>query len=249
MKFSVCLDSVFDGIPLEESLEIVNEAGHGAVEFWGWWNKDYRLIARETEKRGLKIAAFCTKFVSLTDGSRRDAFLDGLWESVAVAVETGCPVLIAQVGADTGAPRGEQRANAVETLKRSAEILEKTEVTLAFEPLNPYNHPGYFLVKSKEAFEMAAEVGSGRVKVLFDIYHQQLSEGDLMNSIITNLPGIAHFHAAGCPGRHELSEGEIRYEWLLLQIERAGYAGYVGLEFFPKNQNKADLTNWLREVM
>ena len=87
---------------------------------------------------------------------------------------------------------------------------------------------------SAEAFEIIEEVGSDRVKVLFDIYHQQITEGDLIRNIRENISRIGHFHAAGCPGRHELDTGELNYPNIFHAIREAGYTGYVGLEYFPE---------------
>ena len=113
-------------------------------------------------------------------------------------------------------------------------MLEAAGVTLVIEPLNELvNHAGYYLVRSDEAFEIIDEVGSDHVKVVFDIYHQQISEGHLIHNITTNIDKIAHFHAAGNPGRHELSHGEINYPKIFDAIRQTNYAGYIGLEYWP----------------
>jgi hydroxypyruvate isomerase len=122
----------------------------------------------------------------------------------------------------------------VDGLKEAAPLLESGEITLVIEPLNELvDHPGYYLVRSDEAFEIVGKVGSDRVKVVYDIYHQQISEGQLIANITSNIDKIAHFHAAGNPGRHELPRGELDYRSIFAAIAQTDYDGYVGLEYWP----------------
>ncbi|MCL1888711.1 MAG: TIM barrel protein [Kiritimatiellaeota bacterium] len=190
----------------------------------------------------IAIAAFCTHFFSLTDPAQRGAYLDGLRESAAAAKKYGVPVIISQVGADTGAPREAQRASLVDGLRAAAPMLEDAGVTLAIEPLNTrYNHPGYYLTHSAEAFAITREVASPRVKVLYDIYHQQITEGDIINTLSANIAEVAHLHVAGHPGRHELDNGEINCPGIFRALDRMGYAGFIGLEYFPLRDPAAGL--------
>jgi hypothetical protein len=131
--------------------------------------------------------------------------------------------MITQVGKDTGAPREEQHASIVAGLRAAAPILEAYGVTLMIEPLNTLvNHPGYYLTAATEAFAIIDEVGSPRVKVIYDIYHQQVTEGNILPSILNNLDKIAHLHGAGHPGRHELQNGENDYRFIMKAVDEAG---------------------------
>ncbi len=113
-------------------------------------------------------------------------------------------------------------------------LAEEGGVTLVLEPLNPIvDHKGYWLVKLSDAADIVQEVGSPNLKILDDLYHQQLSEGNLIANLTTYLPWIGHFHTAGAPGRHELVGGELDYRTIFAAIARGGYTGYVGLEFAP----------------
>ena len=113
-------------------------------------------------------------------------------------------------------------------------MLEENGITLVLEPLNTaVDHAGYYLSSSKEAFLLAKEAGSENVKILFDIYHQQITEGDVIRSIRENISLIGHFHAAGNPGRHEIDTGELNYPNIFRVIQETGYTGYMGLEYFP----------------
>ena len=160
----------------------------------------------------------------------------------------GTNVLISQVGDFLeGVPRVAQHESLVEGLREVAPLLEQSGITLVIEPLNErVNHPGYYLVRSDEAFQIIDEVNSNNIKVVFDIYHQQISEGDLIENIRKNIKKIGHFHAAGNPGRHELQKGEIAYAYVFDQIQAMGFTGYVGLEYWP---TQSDCVPALREVV
>lgn len=234
MNYSVCIDALFGGTDFLEGMRQIKEVGINAFEFWSWWDKDIERIAAKKDELGLTVAAMCTKFISLVDPEQHEAYLAGLQESIAAAKVLGCRTLISQVGSDTGAPRCEQRKALCEGLKRAVPLLEESGITLVVEPLNTaVDHAGYFLSSSKEAFEIIREVGSENVKVLFDIYHQQITEGDVIRSIRDNIADIGHFHAAGNPGRHELDNGELDYPNIFKAIDRTQYAGFMGLEYFP----------------
>jgi hydroxypyruvate isomerase len=119
-------------------------------------------------------------------------------------------------------------------LKASVPLIERLGITLVLEPLNvKVDNVGYFLVSSSEAFDIVREVNSPYVKVLYDIYHQQITEGNLIQTITENISNIGHFHAAGSPGRHELETGEINYVNVLNAIMGTGYEQFIGLEYFP----------------
>lgn len=235
MNYSVCIDALYGGRDFLEGMREIKEAGIEAFEFWSWWDKSIDKIATEKEKLGLSVAAMCTKFISLVDPTQHEAYLAGLKESIEVAKILGCRTLISQVGADTRKPREEQHKSLCESVKRAVEILEENEITLVLEPLNTaVDHIGYYLSSSKEAFEIVSEVGSENVRILFDIYHQQITEGDIIRSIRENISRIGHFHAAGNPGRHELDTGELNYTNIFQMIRQTEYKGYIGLEYFPE---------------
>jgi hydroxypyruvate isomerase len=157
----------------------------------------------------------------------------------------GIKTLISQVGEDTGAVRSFQHRSALAGLKAAAPLLEESGITLVIEPLNSkINHPGTFLETSDEGFELVEEAGSPNVKLLFDIYHQQITEGDIVRRITANIGKIGHLHTAGNPGRHELYTGELNYPWIFKAIEEAGYQGFAGIEY----NGQEDTGTGLRKV-
>ncbi len=243
MKYSICVDAVFEGKNFVESLETVKQLGFEGFEFWRWWDKDIPAIVEKKTSLGLEVTACCTKFVSLVDPACRNEYLEGLRESLEVAKTLGCSRLISQVGDErANVPRAEQQASLVDGLRACVPFLEKAGVTLVFEPLNTLvDHPGYFLTQSSEAFDIVDAVASEQVKVIYDIYHQQIMEGNLIPTITQNMDRIGHFHSAGHPGRHELDCGEINYPDIIRAIAPTPYQGWFGVEYFPKQ----DPASWL----
>lgn len=240
---SVCIDAILGGVSIPDSLALVKQSGIGAFEFWGWWDKSLDELRRSRDSLGLDLSACCTRFVSLVDPKRREEYLQGLGDSIDAAAQLGCRTLISQVGDFLpGVARQAQHASLVEGLRAAAPLLEASAVTLVIEPLNELvDHPGYYLVRSDEAFQIIDEVASPNVKVVYDIYHQQISEGNLIANITANIDRIGHFHAAGNPGRHELTRGELHYPSIFQAIRETPYEGYVGLEYWPVDDPLAGL--------
>jgi hydroxypyruvate isomerase len=127
--------------------------------------------------------------------------------------------------------REKQHEICVETMIRLGELAKGHDVTIVMEPLNILvNHMGYYLVTSAEGFQMMREVGSPKVKLLFDIYHQQISEGNLIRNITENIDLIGHFHMGDNPGRLEPGTGEINYTNIFAAIQKTDYDGYLAFE-------------------
>ena len=219
-----------------------------AFEFWNWTNKDLDSIIKLKDELGLRVAGCCTKVYNLVEPSERESYLDGLRESVKIAKRLGTSLLISQVGEDSGQPHELQKQSIIDGLKCATPILEEAGITLVIEPLNSQNHSGYFLRSSNEAFDIIKAVGSEYVKVLFDIYHQQITEGNLIYNIRENIDLIGHFHAAGNPGRNELNKGEINYKNIFSELIRLGYEKYVGFEFFPEGSAEDGIRASLRTL-
>jgi hydroxypyruvate isomerase len=238
MKLSICSDALFMGQDYIESMKVLGSAGYKDIEFWTWWDKDIDVLAALKKSHGLNYTAFCTKFISLVDSSKRAEYRQGLVDSIAVAKKLDCNTLISQVGDElTDITRQAQYDSLVTGLREMAPLLEGADITLVIEPLNTrVDHEGYYLWSSKEAFRIIEEVDSPKIKVLFDIYHQQIMEGDLTRSIRANIDKIGHFHIAGNPGRHEPygEVCELNYQSLIKSISELNYDKYIGCEYFPQ---------------
>ncbi|MDR2135950.1 MAG: TIM barrel protein [Treponema sp.] len=247
MRFSVCVESLFPGNDIAQKSREAKRAGADAFEFWTWWDKDLCALRKAADETGLCPAAMCTKFVSLTDPAEREAYRKGLMESLAAAKVLGCKTLIGLTGSDTGENREKQRESIIAGLKTRVPMLEDAEVTLVVESLNTkIDHKGYYLWQASEAFAIISAIGSPHVRMLYDIYHQQIMEGDIINTVTENIDKIGHIHAAGVPGRGELDSGELNYPAIFAAIEKVGYKGFLGLEYFPKGDPVADLVKLFR---
>jgi hydroxypyruvate isomerase len=124
-----------------------------------------------------------------------------------------------------------QTANAIETLKYCAEICEPAGLTMVLEPLNPWrDHPGLFLTKIPQAYLICKAVNSPSCKILFDIYHQQITEGNLIPNMDKSWDEIAYFQVGDNPGRKEPTTGEINYKNVFAHIREKGFQGVVGME-------------------
>ena len=243
MKFCVPIPCFFGNLPFETAVEKISRLGYKYAEIYGWKQLNLESAAKALESSGVTLLSMCTTEFVLTDPSRRNLWIDGIKESCEAAAVLGVKKLITQVGPDTGKSREEQHRSIVDGLKAGAGILEDAGVTVMIEPLNiKVDHPGYYLTSSAEAFDIVREVGSPNVKAVFDIYHQQVSEGNIIPNITENLGLIAHLHAAGHPGRHELQYGENDYKNIFAAIDMAGYTGACGLEYTPLLDPEESLT-------
>jgi len=179
--------------------------------------------------------------------------LETLRKAVDESADAGFPNVITFSGFRRGISDEEGMQNMVEGLKKIAGHAEKKRVTLCIEMLNSRvniemkGHPDYFCDKIETAVEICKKIGSERVKVLFDIYHVQIMEGDLIARIKEFHPYIGHYHTAGVPGRNELDgPQEINYPAVMRAIAETGFDGYVGQEFIPTADKLASLNQAVR---
>jgi hydroxypyruvate isomerase len=170
--------------------------------------------------------------LTLPDPAKRDAFLKQVTESVEIAKRVNATWMTVVPGHIDGRLHIDfQMANVVETLKRAAAILEPHKLVMVLEPLNTLrNHPGMFLTTIPQAYLVCKAVGSPSCKILYDLYHQQITEGNLIPNIDAAWDEIAYFQVGDNPGRKEPGTGEINYRNVFKHIHGKGYMGIVGME-------------------
>ena len=234
VDLSVCIEMVYDDDPFHERIHRAAAAGVDAVEFWDWREKDLDAITTAADEADVDIVG-CVAGGELTDPEGADDAVETIRESIEIAGDLGIPTLIATTGPDQdGVDRETQHQNIVDVLSRVAPDAEDAGVTIALEPLNTaVDHPGYFLTSSTEGFEIVDEVGSPSITLLYDVYHQQVTEGNVIQTITEHVDRIGHIHVADVPGRHEPGTGELNYANVFDAIDDAGYEGSVGCEFSP----------------
>jgi len=247
IKLSPCLEMLWGDVEFPARIAKVAALGFQVFEFWSWWNKDLAAVEKAAKDAGIAPSVCCvnTGFgngASMLNAGGKDAFVQAVKDCIPVAARLGCKTFIATTGNTLpNVSREEQHAACVAALKAGMPVAEDAGLLIVIEPLNPLvDHKGYFLNTSAEAFQMVDEVGSPAFKVLFDIYHQQITEGNVTRNICDNIAKIGHFHAADNPGRCEPGTGEINYEFLFKRIADTPYAGYMGLEFRPTKPEATD---------
>lgn len=195
-------------------------------------------MAQTMAKRNMTMGVFVAHKIyweepNLTSGKEdfRKEFLQQIGESVAVAKRVNAKWMTIVPGhADLRKDIDFQTANVVESLKYATEILEKHQLVMVLESLNFYNHPGLFLTKIPQAYQICKAVDSPSCKILFDIYHQQIQEGNLIPNMKMAWEEIAYFQIGDNPGRNEPTTGEINYKNIFKFIHSKGFEGVLGME-------------------
>lgn len=235
LSVSVCIEMIFEEEPFLDRIDRTAETQADAIEFWGWRDRDLDTIAERAAAVDLEIAAMGAGAPPITDPDNHDDAVERIEESVQAAAEYDCPVLILPPGPTQDAyHRITQFRSIVETLRTVAPVAEQAGVSIALEPLNTIvDHPGSFLETAEEGAAILEAVDSPAVGLLYDCYHQQITEGNVVETLGALGDLIHHVHVAGVPGRHEPSHSELDYDRVLEALERCGYDGFVGCEFSP----------------
>jgi len=244
-KLSVCIEMIFGEVDLYERPAKVAEAGLGAIEFWGTTGKDIDRLKAACDEAGVAVAGF----LGLASGKplvERQLAKDlrrTMRQEAKTARKLGTTTLIVTVGnALEGVPAKRQIGNIVRALKAVAPIAEDKGLSLAVEPLNTLvDHVGYFLDRTAAGREIVERVDSPAVGLLYDAYHMQIMEGNLIETIRGNADILKHVHIADVPGRKEPGTGEINYANVLKAVDQVGFQGYCGFEFSPSDNSAAAL--------
>lgn len=224
-----------------DQINFMADIGFTAFEDNGMSGRTIELqnsIGETLAKRGMEMGVFVAhkiywKEASLTTGDQEktEEFLNSIKNSVEVAKRVNAKWMTVVPGhLDLRKEIGYQTQNVVDTLKRACEILEPHGLTMVLEPLNYMNHPGLFLTKSAQAFSICKSVCSPSCKILYDVYHQQITEGNLLPNIEQSWEEIAYFQIGDNPGRKEPTTGEINYKNIFKYIRDKGFNGVLGME-------------------
>ena len=195
-------------------------------------------MAKTMEKRGIEMGVFVAHKIYWKEGNlasgdaeKRKEFLADIKASVEVAKRVNAKWMTVVPGhVDLRQNMAYQTSNVVETLKQASAILEPHNLTMVLEPLNFRDHPGLFLTESPQAYQICKAVNSPSCKILFDIYHQQIQEGNLIPNIEKCWDEIAYFQIGDNPGRKEPTTGEINYKNVFKYIHSKGFDGILGME-------------------
>jgi hydroxypyruvate isomerase len=227
----------YSDIPLEEFAKACKEIGIESVELLG--EKDLAIV----EKAGLKCAVGYATDWGIPKGFNRienhEKLIADFETMIPKAAKAGIPNLICFSGNREGQNDNEGMINCAAGLRKLMPSAEKYGVTIIMELLNSYGHADYQCDKTTWGSALCEMVGSERFKLLYDIYHMQIMEGNIIDTITKYSKYIGHIHTGGVPGRHELDETqELYYPAIMKALVNTGYKGYVGQEFVPSQQDK-----------
>ena len=232
---------LFPEVDFYERFALAKSAGVDAIEFWKWRNKDLNKIQSKLKSNNLSVAVFnldsqdeklsADLSRGVLNAGRVDDFINALKETIPVYKALNAEALIVLIGEILDIPYDEQINNIIRCLKAAVPLLKKENVNLVVEPLNDIDRKNYFLPRAKEVLEILQRVNCKNIKILLDLYHEQLMAGNLINTINENVDLIGHIHVADAPGRHEPGTGEINYSNVFKSLKNNNYKKYIGFEF------------------
>ena len=232
-------------VPVERRLEQIAEAGYGAVELVGeymaWSDEEFRLY--DTRRRELGIVFDCTASAMVgpgrsrhnaADPRQRENFLSDVCADLRVMKEIECRELIVMAGEIVpGLSPQVQRHSCVETLKRAADLAGSQGITVLLENVDLEENRNYLARSAADTFQLIAEVDHPHAKVCYDLYHAQVSGGNLIANLERHIERVGKVHVSDVPGQHEPGTGEINFANVYRKLVELRYDGYVAMEFLP----------------
>jgi hydroxypyruvate isomerase len=258
-RFAANLTLLFQEVPFLERFAAARQAGFEAVEYMFPYPYSPGELRGQLDAHGLTQVLFNLPAGNWAAGERGIAvlperqaeFRDGVAQALTYveALRGSQPPLVnCLVGKlPEGADQEEARRVLVENLRHAAAELGRVGVTLLVEPINPHDIPGFYLRTPDQAAALIAGVGADNLRIQYDLYHQQRTEGQLLDTFRRLREQIAHIQLADVPGRHQPGTGEINYPWMLAALDREGYAGYMGLEYVPDGDTLSSLA-WMQAL-
>jgi hydroxypyruvate isomerase len=243
----------------EEKLETAARSGVQSVEMVGeyaaWTDADIARVKKLARSFRLGMDVLIAtpdwqkRSVSMVDPAQRDNFLADVRRAITVAQELETPQILLMSGnAIPGRTHEEQYASLLEGCKRAGDLTAAANLTAIVEPLNSLvNHKGFFLTTCVEGAKLIRQVDNPHVRLLFDIYHEQVQEGNVIRTLTEAADIVAVFHVADNPGRNDPGTGEMNYGNIYKAIQKIGYAGYVAMEYLPLGDQVESLTKALND--
>jgi hydroxypyruvate isomerase len=256
-KFAANLTMLYNEVDFLDRFEAAARSGFRAVEYLFPYAYPKEELAGRLQKHALTQVLHNLPAGDWAKGERGIAchpdrvaeFQDGIGKAIDYAKALGCTQVNCLAGIE---PRGVDperiRATFVANLRFAAAKLGAAGIRLLIEPINTFDIPGFHLIRTRQALDVIAQVGSPNLFVQYDIYHMQRMEGELANTMKAHLPQIAHLQLADNPGRNEPGTGEINYPFLFGFIDRIGYGGWIGCEYKPAGKT-VDGLGWLKPYL
>lgn len=242
-RFAANLSMMFNEVPFLDRFARARAAGFQAVEFLFPYDFPAAEIAQRLKDNGLAQVLFNAPPGNWEAGERGFAalpgrgaeFRDAIRKALDYCAALSCPRLHVMAGlAPAGVPRDTLLATYAVNLAWAAEECAKAGVKPIIEPINHRDIPGFFLNTTDEAAAIIAAIGPERLGLQFDLYHCQITEGDVVKTVEKHLPLIAHMQVADTPGRHEPGTGEVNWPFVFERIDALGFRGWIGCEYRPR---------------
>ncbi|MCA0320470.1 MAG: TIM barrel protein [Proteobacteria bacterium] len=254
-RFSANLGFLWQGLPLLDQIEAAAKAGFRAVEMHWPYDTDPKAVRAACTRLGLAMLGVNTVRGDTAKGEnglgalpgRQAEFQAAIDQAIAWQVAAGGTAIHAMAGIVKPAAKPEATGVWAENLSLAADKAARHGLTILLEPLNPRASPGYFYSTLRGAGEMIARVGKPNVKIMFDVHHVGISEGDVLTNLDTWWPMIGHVQIAAVPSRAEPDEGEINFRAVFEKLDAKGYDGWVGAEYRPRGDMEAGLA-WVRNL-
>lgn len=243
---SVMLWTVFRDLPFETRLAKVADAGYRNVELVGEYEKwsDSDFDRANAKRKELGITFDCTAGLKhgLCDPRERDGLIAELRRTIPTMQRLGCPAIILLTGdVVPGMSVQAQQQSCIDGLKAAAKVIDGKKidgqpVRILLENIDPEENPKYFLTSVARGFEIVKAVGHPQVEFLYDFFHEQIAEGNLIEKLEKNIEHVGLVHVADVPGRHQPGTGEINYENIFRTLAELKYRKMVAMEFLPTGE-------------
>jgi len=255
---SIMLWTVFNDLPFEQRLEKVAEAGYRNLELVGeyrtWTAADFERAKAARKRLGITFDATAGLAHGVADPASRDAFLDALRQAFTPMETLEIPAMIVLSGnVIPGLSRDAQHQSCIDGLKKAAALVEGRSiggqpVRILLECIDPEENPKYFMTSAAEAIEIVRAVNHPQVQFLYDLFHEQIAEGNLIEKLEKHIDVIGLIHVADVPGRHEPGTGEINYENIYRKLAELKYRRMMAMEFRPLGDAVAALRKAKEQV-
>jgi hydroxypyruvate isomerase len=247
MKKSICIEKIFLELPFYERFKPVKDAGFDYLEFWTWEDKDIGKVVGLLNQYDLQVVSISgDRMFSPIIAEERGQYLEYLAESLRVAQRLKCKhVVVHSNGIDKGKVTNDgstlsyakKIASMTRTLGEAARLAEDAGLTLVVEAVNTYTMPGYFLNNTVEAGDIVRVIGSPNLKILYDIWHMQQMEGNMVRYLTQYIDVLGYVHIGDAPERHEPGTGEINFDRIKRTLKSLGYDGVFGFELVPSESS------------
>lgn len=231
------MESWWTGLPFMQRFGRAANSGFSAIEFWNTngEGRDMAAVAAACREHGLDVVQFTGwGGPSLADTANHRDFVDAMKRAVEIAHQLDAPMFTVVGHQQVEGISHADSLNGMQTALESAvPVLEDGDKMLILEPFNPVDHKGHFLNGSADALRICRAIDSPKVKINWDLYHMQLTEGNLVANLREGFDQVGYVQVADVPGRHQPGTGELNYGFVLAELRKMGYDGPVGLECWP----------------